>query len=283
VSQKSVKKIYGVSNQIFYHILPDNPSATTMTEFHVYKDKSHYKKAPSAANPIAFTNLSRVSPWLTPLAYLLGRHLILPLFFGRITVTGQEYIPIDGPVIFAPTHRSRWDALLVPYAAGRWLTGRDLRFMVTITECQGLQGWFIKNLGGFPVNLKHPSISTLRHAVDLLINGETLVIFPEGGIRKGKLHPLKQGIARLAISAESNYPGLGVKIVPIAIDYSRTNPTWGTNVNINIGKPIKVSDYLGSSCKTDAKLLTADLASSLQQLNNSQFAIGNSQLFFLDS
>ncbi len=241
-----------------------------MTEFHCPKDKSHYNLAPSAANPIAFTNISRVSPILAPLAYLLGRHLLLPLFFGHISVTGQQYIPKDGPVILAPTHRSRWDALFVPYAAGRCVTGRDLRFMVTITECQGLQGWFIKHLGGFPVNLKHPSVATLRHAVELLVRGETLVIFPEGGIRKGQLHPLKPGIARLALSAESNHPPLGVKIVPISINYSRTNPTWGTNVSINIGKPIKVADYLASNTKLGAKMLTADLASSLQQLSHHQ-------------
>ncbi|BAZ15558.1 phospholipid/glycerol acyltransferase [Calothrix sp. NIES-4071] len=246
-----------------------------MTEFHANKDKSDYNKSLSAANPIAETSISRVSPWLTPLAYLLGRHLLLPLFFGHISVTGQQYIPKDGPVILAPTHRSRWDALLVPYAAGRCLTGRDLRFMVTITECQGLQGWFIRHLGGFPVNPKNPSITALRHAVDLLASGETLVIFPEGGIRKGKLHPLKPGIARLALSAESNHPALGVKIIPISIDYSQTNPTWGTNVNINIGKPIKVADYQGLSCKIGAPMLTADLASSLQQLSHHQTEITN--------
>ncbi|MBF2063361.1 MAG: 1-acyl-sn-glycerol-3-phosphate acyltransferase [Calothrix sp. C42_A2020_038] len=250
-----------------------------MTEFHSSSDRSHYKLAKSAANPqVAYTTISKVSPWLSPLAYLLGRHLILPLFFGRIFITGQEYIPTHGPVILAPTHRSRWDALMVPYAAGRDLTGRDLRFMVDFNECQGLQGWFIRNLGGFPVNPKHPSIATLRHAVDLLATGETLVIFPEGGIRKGKLHPLKPGIARLALSAESSYVGLGVQIVPISIDYSRTNPTWGTNVNINIGKPIKVAEYQIPNSKQGAKSLTADLASSLQKLSHHQSEI-NSHTF----
>jgi 1-acyl-sn-glycerol-3-phosphate acyltransferase len=265
VSQKLGKKNYGVSNEIFYHILPNNRSATTMTEFQSSPDQNHYQTTKSAS---ASTNTSRVSPWLSPLAYLLGRHLLLPFFFGRISVIGQQNIPTYGPVILAPTHRSRWDALLVPYAAGRCLTGRDLRFMVTITECQGLQGWFIRHLGGFPVNLKHPSITTLRHTVDLLVNGETLVIFPEGGIRKGKVHPLKPGIARLALTAESNDVGLGIQIVPISIYYSQTNPTWGTNVSVNIGKPIKVADYLNYTCKQGAKLLTADLASSLQILSH---------------
>ncbi|MDB9376621.1 1-acyl-sn-glycerol-3-phosphate acyltransferase, partial [Nodularia sphaerocarpa] len=89
-----------------------------------------------ANNQVAHTT-SRVSPWLSPLLYLLGRHLLLPLFFGQIEITGQENIPLTGPVIFAPTHRSRWDSLLLPYATGRCVTGRDLRFMVTINECQG--------------------------------------------------------------------------------------------------------------------------------------------------
>ncbi|PAX57225.1 lysophospholipid acyltransferase family protein [Brunnivagina elsteri] len=218
---------------------------------------------------------SQVSPWLSPLAYFLGRHLILPLFFGRIAIAGQENIPKTGPVIFAPTHRSRWDALLVPYAAGRCITGRDLRFMVTVTECNGLQGWFIKHLGGFPVNLKRPSITTLRHAVDLLVNGEMLVIFPEGGIRKGELHPLKPGISRLALTAEVNNSNLGVQILPISIDYSQTNPSRGTNVCINIGEPIQVADYISGCIKKDANSLMQDVGKSMQQLSDRSFTETN--------
>jgi 1-acyl-sn-glycerol-3-phosphate acyltransferase len=225
----------------------------------------------SAVNPlvaqVAYPT-SQVSPWLSPLAYFLGRHLILPLFFGRIAIAGQENIPKTGPVILAPTHRSRWDSLLVPYAAGRCISGRDLKFMVTITECSGLQGWFIKRLGGFPVNLKRPSITTLRHAVDLLVNGEMLVIFPEGGIRKGELHPLKPGISRLALTAEVNHSDLGVQILPISIDYSQTNPSWGTNVSINIGKPIQVADYISGCIKKDANSLMQDVGKSMQQLSD---------------
>jgi 1-acyl-sn-glycerol-3-phosphate acyltransferase len=240
-----------------------------MIEIHSYPSISYQEPTKIAANTcVASTTTSWVSPWLSPLAYLLGRHLLLPSFFGRITVTGQENIPAQGPVIIAPTHRSRWDALLVPYAAGRCVTGRDLRFMVTVTECRGLQGWFVRHLGGFPVDPVHPSIATLRHAVDLLFNGETLVIFPEGGIRKGKLHPLKQGISRLALSAEANHFGLGVKIIPMSINYSQFNPSWGTNVSIHMGSPLEVANYLTSCSKQSAKSLTNDLSKALQELSH---------------
>ena len=224
------------------------------------------QRANTSANPkSAHTNTSQVSPWLSPLSYFLGLNF-LPLFFRRIQVTGQENIPATGPVILAPTHRSRWDSLLLPYATGRCVTGRDLRFMVTKTECRGLQGWFIRRLGGFPVDTQHPSITSLRHAVELVEDGEMLVIFPEGGIRKGKLHPLKPGTGRLALTAESSHPGLGIKIVPIGINYSQPDPNWGTDVSIHIGSAIAVADYTNGCVKRDAKRLTSDLAHALQEL-----------------
>ncbi|KOP24969.1 glycerol acyltransferase [Hapalosiphon sp. MRB220] len=219
------------------------------------------------------TNTSWLSPWLTPLAYLLGGQL-LPLFFGQIRITGQENIPTTGPVILAPTHRARWDSLLLPYASGRCVTGRDLRFMVTIDECQGLQGWFVRRLGGFPVDPQRPSIATLRHAVELLQRGEMLVIYPEGNIfRDGELHPLKSGIARLALTAESSHPDLGVKILPVGISYSQPYPGWGTDASINIGSVMKVADYIKGSVKQDAKRLTADLANALEQLSHHELTV----------
>ncbi|MDZ8054403.1 MAG: 1-acyl-sn-glycerol-3-phosphate acyltransferase [Aulosira sp. ZfuCHP01] len=217
---------------------------------------------------------SWVSAWLAPLAYLLGRHFLIPSFFGRITIIGQENLPTTGPVILAPTHRARWDALLVPYAAIACNAKQDLRFMVTSSECKGLQGWFVRRLGGFPVNPKHPSITTLRHGVDLLQQKKTLVIFPEGGIyRDGEVHPLKPGIARLALSAESSQPDLGIKIIPISINYSQTYPNWGTDVMIHIGPAIKVADYSQGCVKQNAKCLTSDLAKVLQQLSHQESEI----------
>ncbi len=250
-----------------------------MMEIYSANPTSQQKLANTPANTsVAYTtsNTSRVCPWLAPLAYLLGRHFLLPLFFGRITIIGQENIPKTGPVILAPTHRARWDALLVPYAAIACEAKKDLRFMVTSSECKGLQGWFVRRLGGFPVDPKHPSITTLRHGVELLQQKKTLVIFPEGGIyRDGQVHPLKPGIARLALSAESSQPDLGIKIVPISINYSQTYPNWGTDAIIHIGPAIKVADYNNGCIKQNAKCLTSDLAKVLQQLNHQESEIAS--------
>jgi 1-acyl-sn-glycerol-3-phosphate acyltransferase len=131
-------------------------------------------------------------------------------------------------------------------------------------------------MGGFPVNIQHPEIATLRHTVELMHRGEMLVIYPEGGIyHDGQVHPLKPGIARLAVTAESSYPGLGVKIIPVAIQYSEPYPNWGTDVNIHIAEPIQVTNYINSNVKQEAKRLTADLAHKLKQLSHQESAMSD--------
>ncbi|MBD1910819.1 MULTISPECIES: 1-acyl-sn-glycerol-3-phosphate acyltransferase [unclassified Leptolyngbya] len=212
---------------------------------------------------------SRISPWLSAIAYPLGSRLLLPSYFSEIEVTGQENLPSSGPVILAPTHKARWDALIVPHVTGPRVTGRYLRFMVTVDEVKGIQGWFIRRLGGFPVNPRQPGIASLRYGMDLLRNQEMLVIFPEGGIfRDNQVHPLKAGLARLAIHSERSEPGIGTKIVPIHLHYDEEMPRWGSKVRIQISTPMVVADYLTGNPKDDAKRLTHDLRQRLVQLRH---------------
>ncbi|MGK7945643.1 MAG: lysophospholipid acyltransferase family protein, partial [Microcystaceae cyanobacterium] len=197
---------------------------------------------------------------------------LLPSYFGHIKITGQHYIPETGPVIVAPIHRSRWDALFVPYAVGRLVSGRDLHFMVMSSEMTGIQGWFIRRLGGFPVDIRRPHASSLSYSVELLKQGEMLVIFPEGGIfRDHQVHPLKRGVARIALEVEAQKPNAGVKILPISIDYDQSNPSWGTNVTLNIGQPLDVAPYQEAGMKKNSAKLTQDLESRLKSLYGSSF------------
>jgi 1-acyl-sn-glycerol-3-phosphate acyltransferase len=189
------------------------------------------------------------------------------MYFRRIEVTGQEHLPLGEPMLLAPTHRSRWDALMVAYAAGQDITGRDIRYMVSADEVTGLQGWFIRNLGGFPVDTKHPAIASLRYGVTLLQQGETLVIFPEGNIfRDAQVQPLKPGLARLALQAESSQAGLGIKVVPIYLRYSQPVPSWGCDVTVHVGRSLPVSKYGGGATKQSAQQLTTDLEAALKDL-----------------
>ncbi|MEM8672581.1 MAG: 1-acyl-sn-glycerol-3-phosphate acyltransferase [Cyanobacteria bacterium P01_G01_bin.67] len=211
---------------------------------------------------------SHVSPWLAKIIYFIGTYFVLPLFFGKIQIKGQENIPLQNPVIIAPTHRSRWDAFIVPYALGRLASGRDLRFMVSANEVKGIQGWVIRRMGGFPVNTERPQLSSINHSVELLkTNEEMLVIFPEGGIFNDyQIHPLKRGVALIALQAELDRLKGGVKILPVGICYSQPYPSWGTNIKVEIGVPLAVNDYLSKSLRRSSQKLTTALQGSLQQL-----------------
>ena len=210
---------------------------------------------------------SRVMPWLTKIIYPLGRYIVLPGFFREIEIRGKEYTPHTGAVILAPTHRTRWDALLIAYAIGPYVTGRSSRIMVTTDEMKGIQGWFLRRLGCFEIDTTKTSTAVIRHSIDLLHQGEMLTIFPEGDlIRDGVLHPLKEGLARIATQAVSLKPDLDLKIIPINLDYEHPYPKFRDRVTVELGKPLQVNDYQQFSSKTGAKKLHQDLTHALEDL-----------------
>jgi 1-acyl-sn-glycerol-3-phosphate acyltransferase len=209
---------------------------------------------------------SSVSSWLINPIYALGNYLILPFYFGRVQIIGQENIPRTGAVIIAPKHCSRWDGLIIGFLMGKPVSGRDLRFMISANEMEGWQGWFLKRLGGFPVDTQRPGISSVRQSVEILGNQEMMVIFPEGNIYRDHVNSIKEGLARIALQAQSSKPENPVKILPVSIRYSATFPTKGTDIYLNIGKPLNVADYHNLSTKEASKKLTADLQKNIEEL-----------------
>ncbi len=211
---------------------------------------------------------SSVAPWLTKLIYPLAKYLIMPFFFKKITIIGQENIPSDGAVIVAPTHRSRWDALVVPYCTGRLVSGRDPHFMVSEDEVKGIQGWFIRRMGGFPIDTRHPGLQSLKHSFDLLCQNEMVVIFPEGGIfRTKEVKPLKRGVAKIALEVAIAKPEREINILPVSLKYSEVIPQRGCSVIVTIGECIKVNDYPADASRENSRKLTKDLENALKSIH----------------
>lgn len=219
------------------------------------------------ANDSSLVVRSHISGWLTKIIHPLGQYIVLPGFFREIEIIGKEYIPHTGAVILAPTHRTRWDALLIAYALGPYVTGRNSRIMVTTNEMKGIQGWFLRRLGCFEIDPTKPSAAVIRHSIELLHQGEMLTIFPEGNLMRDRvLHPVKEGLTRIATQALSLKPDLDLKILPINLDYEHTYPKFQDRVTVELGKPLQVNDYQQFSTRTGAKKLHQDLTSSLEQL-----------------
>ena len=185
--------------------------------------------------------------------------ILLRFFFRKkIIVNNNLLIPNNSSVILAPTHRSRWDGLVLTMAMGRRVTKKDCRFMVTKSEMRGIQGWFLKRLGCFSINQLSPSLSVLRYAVSLIDNKKQLVVFPEGKINKhGEKLILKEGLYRLARlgTKKSN----SIIIIPIGIAYSRVSPRFRGNFSLCFGKPLLINDYLKTSIKEFNEILHEEM------------------------
>src|SRR6185295_16241518 len=71
---------------------------------------------------------------------------------------------------------------------------------------------WIRSLGAVPIDRERGAIGGIRTTLELLKNGEAVVVFPEGSrTPDGKLHPLLPGFCLLARRS-------GATIVPVAID-----------------------------------------------------------------
>ena len=197
----------------------------------------------------------KINPILGFIAMFVTQDVVLRFFFRKKIILKNGFsIPINSSIILAPTHRSRWDGLILTMAMGRRVTRKDCRFMVTKSEMQGIQGWFLKRLGCFSINQLSPSLSALRYAIDLIEKGEQLVVFPEGKINKnGKKLVLKEGLYRLARLATKKTTS--IIIIPIGIAYSKVSPEFKGEFCLSLGQPIAINDYLNSTINEFNKFL----------------------------
>ena len=196
-----------------------------------------------------------INPLLGFIAMFVTQDIVMKFFFSERKIINDKFlVPENSSIIFAPTHRSRWDGLVLTMAIGRRITKKDCRFMVTNSEMRGIQGWFLRRLGCFSINQVSPSLGALRYAIDLIIKRNQLVVFPEGKINKyGKKLILKEGLyrlARLAIKKTNS-----IIIIPIGIAYSKVSPRCGDKVSLCIGDPLFIKDHLNISIKDFNEIL----------------------------
>lgn len=200
-----------------------------------------------------------IAPWLV--FFLRPIHTVFVPAFFRLKVRGADQIPAKGPLILTPTHRSRWDPVVLP-----WLTNRLLRSMASHEEFVGLSGWFMRNLGAFAVNTRRPSVGSLRTCEEILRADQLLVIYPEGGIFQlpaDHVHPLKPGTAWLAIKVQRKMPDQPIPIFPVRFHYDHYPPRFRTRVEVTVQPPIHVSDFLDRPEKQAIRDLTAAIQAGM--------------------
>jgi 1-acyl-sn-glycerol-3-phosphate acyltransferase len=193
--------------------------------------------------------------------YLLAGVLSWPLVGVpfRLRARGRENLP-DGGFVLAANHTSNLD----PWPLGLPLfPHRQLRFMAKSELFFPVLGWVLHSAGAFPVRRGEGDVEAIQTAVELVREGEVVVMFPEGtrrekGLRKKHRARSHTGAARIALLADA-------PLVPAAIKgtdrISRVGP-----LRVAYGKPLPIDDLRGQDVKRAAHEATERLMAAIREL-----------------
>jgi 1-acyl-sn-glycerol-3-phosphate acyltransferase len=133
-------------------------------------------------------------------------------------VRGREHVPRTGGLIVASNHISFFDPPLVGTAAVR-----ELHFLAKEELFRPpVFGSLIRAYNAIPIRRGVADLSGMTKAMEVLRDGEALIMFPEGSrMRDGELHPARPGVGMLAV-------GTDALIVPCYISGSDRPGGWIT-------------------------------------------------------
>ena len=99
----------------------------------------------------------------------------------KIEVQGVENVPKDGSIVVYSNHKSYTDAFVIMQYFPRPLT---LTPKKSVLKIPFFRSW-LKAYDVFPINRDNPreTLRDLEAAVDVVKNGQTILLFPEGSIR----------------------------------------------------------------------------------------------------
>ena len=170
--------------------------------------------------------------------------LLLAVFFRKIEVTGAANVPRDIPVIYTPNHmNSLVDALLA-----RTRLPREPRPLASIKlwDTQALRP-LLAAVNAIPVYRQQDATSPdyaannrdmFSACHEALAENTCIVVFPEGESHAdSELRKLKTGVARIALGAEQVRGPLGLRIVPVGLNFD-ARQKFRSRVLISIGQPI---------------------------------------------
>jgi 1-acyl-sn-glycerol-3-phosphate acyltransferase len=187
--------------------------------------------------------------------------LFLSRILLRCKISGKENIPKYGACIVVSNHVNLLDSPILGVSLGRkvyFMAKEELfdsRFM----------GWLFRQFGAFPVAKGKLDRRAGRTALELLTNGQALIILPEGKRSEdGRLGYAYPGAALLAIRSN-------VSIIPVGISGTGqlVGKWWFLNrprIHLNIGKPFMLVEFNGKLNKGIVSQLTYNIMAHIAAL-----------------
>ena len=180
----------------------------------------------------------------------------------RLRARGRENLP-EGGFVLAANHTSNFD----PWPLGLPLfPRRQLRFMGKSELFNPLLGPILRAGGAFQVRRGEGDFEAIQQAVELVREGEVVVMFPEGtrrkkGLRKRYEARAHTGAARIALAAEA-------PLVPAAIK-GTDRLSRLESLRVAYGEPVPLDDLRGVEIGRAAREATERLMTAIAGLEAS--------------
>ncbi len=170
------------------------------------------------------------------------------LYYRRFRIRNRHLVPKKGPIIFAVNHQNAFmDAMVVAVSSHYrpWFLTRASIFKKPVAR------FWLGALKMIPIYRIRDGLgqvkrndSSIDKCRDLLLKGQSLLIFPEGDHNhKWMLRPLQKGLARIAFAALKANPACGLKVVPVGLQYENYR-AFGSELLVSFGQPIAIDEYL---------------------------------------
>ena len=159
---------------------------------------------------------------------------------SNVIVTGEHNLPTNGAVLFVSNHQSHFD---IPLLLGYLKSDIGFVAKIEMLNFKIVNEWmkFIHCIFMDRDDVRQ-AIRAINEGIDILKQGYTLVLFPEGTrSESGELQEFKPGGMRLAVKS-------GAAIVPVVIHGARDIMKKGSNtihpaeVEIQILPPVEIME-----------------------------------------
>lgn len=173
--------------------------------------------------------------------YTFCRWIVLAVFAGlyRCRAEGMEHLPATGPALLAVNHKADFDPVVVGMVFDRPLAFMAKRELFEVP----VLGRLISTLGAFPIDRGAGDRAALQTALDLLADGQVLLMFPEGTRQPDdEIHEFLPGVALLALRS-------GAPVLPVAV-HGTNHMLRGRRpglpaLRVKVGPPVDLSGIEG--------------------------------------